>query len=85
MNSRTKGRRLDGYYPEYVLFDIETTGLSPATDEIIELSAVKVSRGDIIDTFDTLIRPNRKIPRSATAICGTSHPPSSSTSVATRC
>ena len=29
MNSRTKGRRLDGYYPEYVLFDIETTGLSP--------------------------------------------------------
>ena len=54
MNSRTKGRRLDGYYPEYVLFDIETTGLSPATDEIIELSAVKVSRGDIIDTFDTL-------------------------------
>ena len=70
MNSRTKGRRLDGYYPEYVLFDIETTGLSPATDEIIELSAVKVSRGDIIDTFDTLIRPNRKIPRSATAING---------------
>lgn len=60
MNSRTKGRRLDGYYPEYVLFDIETTGLSPATDEIIELSAVKVSRGDIIDTFDTLIRSEQE-------------------------
>ena len=70
MNSRAKGRRLDRYYPEYVLFDIETTGLSPVYDEIIELSAVKVSHGSIIDTFDTLIRPDRKIPRSATAVNG---------------
>ena len=70
MNSRAKGRRLDGYYPEYVLFDIETTGLSPVYDEIIELSAVKVKDGNIIDTFDTLIRPDRKIPRSATAVNG---------------
>lgn len=69
-NSRAKGRRLDGYYPEYVLFDIETTGLSPVYDEIIELSAVKVKDGNIIDTFDTLIRPDRKIPRSATAVNG---------------
>lgn len=68
--TRAKGKRLDGYYSDYVLFDIETTGLSPVYDEIIELSAVKVHQGSIVDTFDTLIKPQRRIPGSATAING---------------
>ena len=36
MSSSKRGNRLSGYVPDYVVFDLETTGLSPNTDEIIE-------------------------------------------------
>ena len=67
---RNKGRRLNRYYPDYVIFDLETTGLSPETDSIIEVSAIKVIKGTIADEYSTLVNPGRKIPRSATAING---------------
>lgn len=41
----------------YVVFDIETTGLSPYNDKIIEIGAVKVKNNDIIDTFSVFINP----------------------------
>lgn len=46
----------------YVIFDTETTGLSAAEDELIEIAGVKMSKGTIIDTFSQLIRPKRSIP-----------------------
>ena len=45
----------------YVVFDIESTGLSAHYDHIIEIAAVKVSQGSIIDRYQTFINPNIKI------------------------
>lgn len=46
----------------YTVIDLETTGLSTKTCEIIELAAVKVRNNEIIDTYSTLIKPNKEIP-----------------------
>ena len=46
----------------YIVFDIETTGLSTTQDRIIEIGAVKVENGIIIDEFDMLINPGIHIP-----------------------
>lgn len=46
----------------YVIFDTETTGLSAAEDELIEIAGVKMTKGTIVDTFSHLIRPKRSIP-----------------------
>ncbi len=44
----------------YVVFDLETTGLYPNSgDSIIEIGAVKIKNGIIIDRFDELINPNK--------------------------
>jgi len=54
-----------------VAVDVETTGLHPFTSEIIEVGAVKfLLNGDALDEFETLIKPLRPIPSSATAIHG---------------
>jgi len=50
----------------YVVFDVETTGLSAVYDTIIELAAVKMKNGEIIDRFESFANPNH--PLSATTI-----------------
>ncbi|WP_042348869.1 PolC-type DNA polymerase III [Bacillus massiliigorillae] len=50
----------------YVVFDVETTGLSAVYDTIIELAAVKIKDGEIIDTFESFANPHH--PLSATTI-----------------
>lgn len=65
-----RGKRLDGYRKDYVVFDLETTGISPQWDEIIELSAIKVQDGEIVDEFSTLVNPGRPIPKGASAVNG---------------
>ena len=45
----------------FVVFDIETTGLSILEDEIIEISAIKIQGQQILDRFDTFVRPTRKL------------------------
>ena len=47
---------------EYVVFDIETTGLSVVNNKIIELAGVKMVDGREIDRFATFINPHEKIP-----------------------
>ncbi len=54
----------------YVVFDLETTGLNPKVDEIIEIGAVKIKNGQIIDQFSTLIRPKHPIPPKITELTG---------------
>ena len=44
-----------------VVFDIETTGLDPATDQIIELGAVKIENGNIVEKFSTFVKPTKKL------------------------
>ena len=46
----------------YVVFDIETTGFSNIQDRIIEIGAVKVQKGEIIDTYSTFVNPEIPIP-----------------------
>ncbi|MGL5437396.1 MAG: exonuclease domain-containing protein [Lachnospiraceae bacterium] len=70
MAGQNKGKSLMKYVPDYVVFDLETTGLSPIKDEIIELSALLVKNGSVTDTFSTLINPDRSIPASASRING---------------
>ena len=66
--SNKRGKQLNKYVPSYVLFDLETTGISANYDEVIEISAVKVRGGKIIDEFSTLVNPGRTIPYGASAV-----------------
>lgn len=70
MKTRNKGKRLSGYLKDYVVFDLETTGVNPEVDDIIEISAVKVCDHRIVEEYSTLVNPGRHIPAAATAING---------------
>lgn len=54
----------------YVILDIETTGLSALKDEIIEIGAVKLKDGKIVDKFHSLIKPHRTIPYEIETLTG---------------
>ena len=54
----------------YVAVDIETTGLNPSKDVIIEVAAIAFSGNDIIDEFSTLVYPEREIPSEITRLTG---------------
>lgn len=45
----------------YVCIDLETTGLTPKRDKIIEIGAVKVVQGKKTDSFSTFVNPGRKL------------------------
>ncbi len=53
---------------EFVVFDIETTGLSSVTDKIIEIGAVRCRGEEILARFDTFIDPGFHIPEEITAL-----------------
>jgi DNA polymerase III subunit alpha, Gram-positive type len=57
---------LDLKQTDYVIFDLETTGLSSRYDRIVELGAIRVRKGEIIDRLSLLIHPE-DVPLSATA------------------
>jgi DNA polymerase-3 subunit epsilon len=56
-----KGRSLFEMPFEYCTIDLETTGLMPSFDEIIEFAGVRIREGQVIDQFSTLIKPNNYI------------------------
>lgn len=45
----------------YVCIDLETTGLNPKLDKIIEIGAVKVIEGQKVDTFSAYVNPGRQL------------------------
>ncbi len=47
---------------DFVVFDIETTGFSPVNNRIIEIGAVKVSGGQVVDRYSTFVNPDVPIP-----------------------
>jgi len=52
----------------FVCFDLETTGLDPVHDRIIEIAIVKFTFGGVIDRYETLIDPEKLIPDETIAI-----------------
>ena len=62
-----KGQNLDD---TYVVFDLETTGFSSKNDKIIEIGAVKIQNGVIIDNFSEFVNPRRPIPYNITELTG---------------
>lgn len=63
-----QGRNLNRYVPDYVLFDLETTGIFCSSDDVIEISAVKVRSGEVVDSFSSLVNPGRPIPYTASQV-----------------
>ncbi len=56
--------------PTFVALDLETTGLDPETDAIIEIGVVKFRGETVLDTWSTLVRPERPIPPAVTELTG---------------
>lgn len=56
--------------PVYVSLDLETTGLDPDVDSIIEISAVKFQGREEIDSYTTLVNPHRVLPFRIRMMCG---------------
>lgn len=70
INQRTKGKSRMLFPEEYTVIDLETTGLDPKYCEIIELAAIKVSKNEIVDTYQTLVRPEAEISYFITQLTG---------------
>lgn len=57
----------------YVVLDVETTGGKAGTDRVIEIGAVKVQAGEVLETFSTLLNPGRTIPSFISRLTGISN------------
>src|ERR1035437_10349547 len=72
-NLRNKGKSLIDFPKSFSVIDIETTGLDPQFDEIIELSAIKVRNGLVVDQYSTLVRPQQDLSEFITYLTGISN------------
>ena len=55
---------------EYVVLDLETTGLSAKSDQIIEIGAVKIKDNQVVETMECLVNPKCKIPTRVVELTG---------------
>lgn len=58
------------FVSDYVVFDLETTGLDSKFDKIIEIGALKYKNNKLVEEFSVLINPNIKLPSIITKITG---------------
>lgn len=57
-------------YDTYVSIDLETTGLNPKRDRIIEIGAIRVEQGEITKEFSSFVNPGRKLEERITELTG---------------
>lgn len=57
-------------HTHFTVVDLETTGLDPKRDKIIEIGAIQVVNNEITGTFHTLINPGRKLPDKVKELTG---------------
>lgn len=60
----------DLYEDTFVVFDVETTGLSAVYDTIIELAAVKIKGGEIVDRFESFANPHHALSQTTIDLTG---------------
>ena len=70
MEREHKGSSIIDQLTDYTCFDLETTGLSPEWDSIIEIGAAKVRDNQIVEKYSQLINPQEPIPQYITEITG---------------
>ncbi len=56
-----KGKELLEFKRNYTVFDLETTGLSVVEDRIVEIGAIRVREGRMVDEFNVLVNPNWRL------------------------
>ena len=54
----------------YIVYDVETTGFSTTYDDVIEIAAVKVRRGALVDEFSEFVNPHRRLSALTTKLTG---------------
>lgn len=65
-----KGKSLPGFPGTFTVIDIETTGLSPVNDDVIEPAALRVEDGAVTDSFARLVNPGYGIPPFISSLTG---------------
>ncbi len=55
---------------EFLAFDLETTGLEPASDDIIEIGIARFHQGKLVESFQSLVKPSKAIPIEVTQLTG---------------
>lgn len=65
-----KGKSTIDLLNDYVVFDIETTGLDSSYDEVIEIGAIKVKNNKIVSEFNSLVKPRNEIDEYITELTG---------------
>ena len=54
----------------YVCIDLETTGLDPKRDKIIEIGAVRVEQGEVVEEWETFVNPGQELPKRIVELTG---------------
>ena len=65
-----KGKSIIAFPDDFTVIDLETTGLSPEWDEIIEVAAIRVRNKKIVENFSSLVKPSFEIDEFITDLTG---------------